>query len=173
MSTYPQLIQGSTAWLYDVVGEQIAQINAELADAVKGGVPPHFAMFMGVPLTPTSPTVAVTYASTARTQVAQHNYRFDLRFRVMVLLPHSGDDSAAAFEMARQVAADNLQALFSDEDRTLTPSVNAGPLGTLNVLSTAFSGINDLFPRKLADGKTVIRGFELPFTMSFVLTSTL
>ena len=172
-TAYPQLVRGTAAWLYSVVNAQMAQINTELTAAItsaKGA--PQFTMSMGDPLVVTAPTLAVLFGSTTRTRFAQHNYQFILNFRVCCLIPHAGDDTAMDHEMARQVAADNLLNLFTDESLTLTPKVVAGPLGTIRALYTDFSTLMDIFPRKLADGKTIVRGFELPISVGFDLTAS-
>ena len=172
MASYPTLIRGTAAWLYSAIKAQLPTINAELtANVVGAKTAPQFALVMGDPPVVNTPTIALGFGSLTRTRFAQHNYRFDLNFRITVLIPHAADDTAQNYEMCREIAADNLLSLFSDEVLTLTPSINAGPLGTAHALSTDFSTLMDIFPRKQADGITVVRGFEMPLTISFTLTS--
>lgn len=169
LNTYPQLIQGTTRWLIDVLNEQLITINTECESSITTDSFPQFSVFVGMPLNPENPVISINYKGTGRSQVAQHNYKFDLQFKLCILIPHSGDDSAESFEMARQVCADNLQCLFSDEPKTLVPKINAGNAGTMSAFSSSYSNIVDLNTQKSADGKTIIRGFEMPLTISYTL----
>jgi hypothetical protein len=171
-STYPSLIKGTAGWLLSVLNAQVSEINSELsASIVSAKAAPQFSVVMGDPLIVMQPTIAVTFRGLTRTRFAQHNYQFNLTFGILVLVPHAGDDTSMNFEMCSQIASDNLMSLFTDETLTLTPKIAAGTLGVVHALLTDFTNIINFFPRTQLDGKSIVRGFELPLTIMHTLKS--
>jgi hypothetical protein len=173
LSTYPSLTRGTAAWLYNLINGQLTDINAELtASVVSTATAPQFALQMGDPQNVSSPTICITHAGTVRSQAAQHNYNLTPSFRIIVLIPQSGDNTPENFEMARQVAADHLSMLLTDETVSLAPLINAGSLGNLRAQRASWSNLIDIFPRKMANSVTVVRGFELQLAVAFSLQSS-
>jgi hypothetical protein len=89
--------------------------------------------------------------------------------KVICLIPTAGDDSSANFEMARQVAADHVTTVFDDDALVLAPTVAAGLIPSFKALGGERGPIVDIFPRRMADGVSVCRGWEMTYTLTFSL----
>ena len=170
--TYPTLVRGTSAWLYDLIQAQLGTINTELTSGIKAEGPvPTFSVNLGDPLEPQSPVIGICYYGSSRDRIGQHEYLHHHNYVLLVLIPRMGDDTSANYEMSRLVAADNLMCLFTDETATLTPAVSGGPLGTVHAWGVETGDLVDIDPRILSDGKSYVWGFEFPVSISFALQS--
>jgi hypothetical protein len=168
-STTAELAQGTTAYLLTLHQALLPALNADLAAKVAGAPTAPFVAVIGDTATAGVNKIGLTFSGDRPTRTASDEKAISLIFKVICLIPGAGNDSSANFEMARQVARDHLTTVYDDDALVLSPKINGGLLGTIQALGGERGPVVDLFPRKMADGVTTVRGFEMTYQVVFSL----
>ena len=162
--------QGMQSFLTAQMTKMLPGLNADLAAKVKAAAsPPVFTHAIGDVPNAASPQICTYWMSNAPRRTANNQKVITVMFNIRALIPLAGDNTPMNFEMTRQVAAAHLMTLFDDDGIVLTPKINAGLFGVVSAMDGERGPAVDLWPFKMADGVTTVRGFEFPYSLSFSL----
>lgn len=162
--------QGTQTFLTEKITALLPALNADLAQKVVSlAAPPVFEHKIGDIPSVSGPRLCTYMLSNGPRRTAQNQKVITVMFNILALIPTAGDNTAMNFEMARQVSAAHILTLFDDDSQVLTPKISAGLIGAVSALEGERGDLVDIWPRKMADGVTTVRGWEMPYTVSFSL----
>ena len=162
--------QGTQAFLTAKITGILPALNEDLAGKVKAvSAPPVFTHSIGDVPNAETPQICTYLLSNVPRRTAGNQKVITAVFNVRALVPLAGDNTAMNFEMTRQVAAAHLMTLFDDDSLVLTPKINAGLLGIVAGMEGERGPLVDIWPFKMANGVTTVRGFEFSYSLSFSL----
>lgn len=143
-------------------------LNTDLTAKVSGGFVP-FEIVSGSVPNASAPRLALSWQNDQRTRAAEHEKLITVRFKIDALIPVAGNNTASNFETARQVSYAWVQSLLDDDAVMQNPYINAGGIGNVTGIAGECGDFNDLFPRLMADGTTVVHGWSVPYSCTFSL----
>ncbi len=173
MSTSPtlNLIRGTQGFLQAALKSLLPGLNAQLAASVTSidGLPPVFQVQIGDAANVAGCRLCTYFtASTVQRTSSQPAQKIiAISFNIMALIPTAGDNTSANFEMARQASADTVLTYFDDDTHVLTPKIDSGLCGPLRALSGQRGDLVDTWPKTMDDKVTVVRGWQMPYSVSF------
>lgn len=160
--------EGLRDYLITQITPIMGPMNADLATKVAGGFVP-FALVLGSIPDASAPRIALSWQNDQRTRAAEHQKLITVRFKIDALIPVAGNNNSSNFEAARQVSYDWVQSLLDDDSVMQNPYINAGGIGNVTGIAGECGDFNDIFPRIMADGKTIIHGWSVPYSCTFSL----
>lgn len=143
-------------------------LNADLAAKVKanGSIAP-FVIAIGDVPNPAGPTLCVDSSARTRQRVCDTEVAVWVTCKILCLIPTMGDDTSMNFAMARIVADDHVSTLMLNDAVMLLPVIDAGDIPSLQAEEAYAGDVMDIWPRKIADGKTYVRGWATTYTAKF------
>ena len=170
VTTYPTtaFLRGTTAFLIAQITNSLPGMNADIAASVRGSVAitPIVAR-VGLPPNVKTPTICTSWVHTDVNRFATDGEKIlEICVNLNLLLPLAGENTAMNFEAAMQVSAEWTLAWILDDSVCLTPLINCGTLGNVQ-LYEGEAGPMQVRLKKLGDGITWVRGWEIPFYARF------
>lgn len=172
-STTLDLIRGTQGFLQAALISLLPGLNASLAASVTsaGGVPPVFQVQVGDATNVAGCRLCTYFTASSSARTAKHEKIITVYFNIIALIPTAGDNTSANFEMARQASADVVLTYFDDDSKVLTPKIDSGLCGTLTAYDGERGSLVDTWPKTMDDKVTVVRGWQMPFSLSFSISN--
>jgi len=169
-----QLIPACSAWLAAEVDKTIPAINAALASNVRGAsTPTQFAPKCYIGDLPNASEMRICVDANngpPPQQIATDGIKMvTINFRVMGLIPISGDLTAMNFEAARQTSLSYTLGWLDDDSVSLSPTVSIADLpgASAKAVQAMRGSWMTYLGTRMADGITSIRGWTIYYTMQF------
>lgn len=168
-----------TAFIRAKLDENLPLINAKIAASLVSVKPtPQFAPTSLIGELPVTPTPYMTVCMGAvrsggpisgRAVGGVNHYMPSYTFFITALIPLAGDNLAVNYEIMLQAAAGATLEWLQDSKQSLLPVVSLSTIPDIAVLAVDGTpgDLVPIFPSTQADGKTVQRGFKIPYTIRF------
>lgn len=167
------LVRGTQGFLQASLASLLPGLNASLAASVTSidGVPPVFQMQIGDATNVAGCRLCTYFTASSPSRTAKHEKIITVYFNIIALIPTAGDNTTSNFEMARQTSADVVLTYFDDDSKVLTPKINSGLCSVLTAYDGGRGSLVDTWPKTMEDKVTVVRGWQMPYSLSFSISN--